>query len=60
MKKMKYQKEVKDYKIIDPSTLPSKKVCQKNFLSEMIGSIDWRNKRFISKTCNLLTILLYD
>ena len=37
-KKLKYQKEVVDYRVIDPSTLRSEKICAKNFISEIIGS----------------------
>jgi hypothetical protein len=36
LKKIKYQREVKDYRVIDPVTLPSKKICYPNFISEML------------------------
>lgn len=40
LNKLKNRGEGIDYKIIDPSTLKSVKVCTKNFLSEIIDFCD--------------------
>jgi hypothetical protein len=39
LKKIKYQKEMPDYEVVDPSTLPSKKICGNNFIAELVGNL---------------------